>query len=164
MSNIGINIYSKCRQTAGLTQEQAAEQLGCGVRTLASWETGVNLPPDNKVMKMCRLYRCPALSVAHLRQSSELARGLLPETHEKSLAEAVLGLLSAIRMFNTAELDWGLMEIAADGSISPDERRGFEILMYRLEGIIEASYELRLSREAQIKKPADAEAPTGHVD
>lgn len=159
----GVNIYSRCRRAAGLTQEQAAELLDCGVRTLANWECGANTPPDEKVMTMCQIYKVPALAVEHLRQRSELAASLLPEMHEKPLAQAVLSLLSAIRAFTTAEMDCGLMEIAADGAVSPDERRGFEFLMLRLEGVVEASYELRLCKEAENKKPADAEAPTGHV-
>lgn len=159
----GMNIYGRCRKAAGLTQEQAAELLDCGVRTLASWECGTHTPPDDKVMAMCQIYRVPALAVEHLRQSSELAASILPEMQEKPLAQAVLSLLSAIRAFNAAELDWGLMEIAADGAVSPEERRGFDFLMYRLEGVVEASFELRLSREAQNKKPADTEAPTGHI-
>ena len=162
MLDSGINIYSCCRRAAGLTQEEAAELLDCGVGTLARWETDVHRPPDEKVLRMCQIYHSPTLAVEHLRRGSELARSILPQTHEKPLAEAVLGLLSAIRMFNAAELDWGLMEIAADGAISPEERRGFEFIMLRLEGVVEASYELRLCREAENKKPADTEAPTGH--
>ena len=114
-------------------------------------------------MTMSRLYRCPRLALEHLRQGSELARSIVPEAQERSLAQAVLAVLSAIRAFTAAEADWGLMEIAADGRISPEERRGFEFIMLRLEGVVEASYELRLCKEA-IKKPADAEAPTGHWD
>lgn len=163
MTGDGMNIYGRCRRAAGLTQEQAAELLGCGVGTLARWETDIHRPPDTKVMAMCQIYKAPALAVEHLRQSSELAASILPEMHEKPLAQAVLALLSAIRAFNAAELDWGLMEIAADGAVSPEERRGFDFLMYRLEGVVEASYELRLCKEAGNKKPADAEAPTGHV-
>lgn len=163
MYGAGMNIYGRCRRAAGLTQEQAAELLDCGVGTLARWETDVHRPPDEKVMAMCRIYKCPTLAMEHLRSSSELARVLLPEVEEKPLAQAVLGLLSAMRTFTTAELDWGLMEIAADGAVSPDERRGFEFLIFRLEEVVSASYQLILSREAN-KKPADAEAPTGHGD
>lgn len=163
MKGDGGNIYSRCRRAAGLTQEEAAELLDCGVRTLASWEAGTHRPPDDKAQLMCKVYHSPTLAVEHLREGSELAASILPELQEKPLAQAVLALLSAIRAFSTAELDWGLMEIAADGSISPDERRGFDFLMYRLEGVVEASYELRLCKEAENKKPADAEAPTGHV-
>ena len=162
MRNGCMNIYSRCRRAAGLTQEMAAELLGCSVRTVAAWELGESLPPDGKVMQMCRVYGAPILAAEHLRESSSLARAMLPEIQARSLAEAVLTLLSAIRAFTAAEVDWGLMEIAADGAVSPDERRGFEFLLLRLDGIIEASFELKLAKET-IKKPADAEAPTGHV-
>lgn len=32
------------RETAGLTQEQAARRIGCPVRTLQNWEQGRNSP------------------------------------------------------------------------------------------------------------------------
>ena len=162
MSGPCMNIYGRCRRDAGLTQEQAAELLDCSVRTLANWEGGVNRPPDEKAQLMCVVYRSPLLAFEHLRGGSELARELLPELRSLSLAQAALTLLSAIRSFNVEERDWELMEIAADGSVDADERHGFELLMLRLDRIVEASYELRLCREA-IKKPADAEAPTGHI-
>lgn len=153
MLDSGINIYSCCRRAAGLTQEEAAELLDCGVGTLARWETDVHRPPDEKVLRMCEIYGTPTLAVEHLRRSSELARYILPQVETRPLAQAVCGVLSAIRSFTAAELDWGLMEIAADGAISPEERRGFDFLMQSLESVVEASYELKLSREA-IKKPA----------
>lgn len=162
MHQRNMNIYASCRHAAGLTQEAAAELLDCAVRTLAAWEAGTCLPPDDKVMVMCRAYGTPILATEHLRQSSSLAREMLPEIHKRSLAEAVLALLGAIRAFNAAELDWGLIEIAADGEVSPDERRGFDFLLLRLDGIIEASFELKLTKEA-IKKPACTEAQTGHI-
>lgn len=157
-----MNIYSRCRKAAGLTQEKAAEVLDCGVRTLAAWEGGECLPPDNKVLMMCEIYGTPTLAVDHLRLSSGLAWILLPQVEGKPLAQAVLSLLRAIKAFNAAESDWSLMEIAEDGSISPEERKLFDKLLEQLEDIVEAAYALRLCREA-IKKPADAEAPTGHI-
>lgn len=149
MSDPGMNIYSRCRREAGFTQEQAAELLDCGVRTLASWETGVYRPSDEKVLLMCQIYRTPMLAAEHLSFSSGIAQSILPQLKELPMAQAALGLLGAIRAFTAAESDWTLIEIAADGRISPEERKSFQRLMGQLEAIVEAAYELRLCREAQ---------------
>jgi len=34
------------REVFGHTQEDAAEQIGCGVRTLYNWERGYSIPED----------------------------------------------------------------------------------------------------------------------
>ena len=62
MHQRNMNIYASCRHAAGLTQEAAAELLDCAVRPLAAWEAGTCLPPDDKVMVMCRAYGTPILA------------------------------------------------------------------------------------------------------
>lgn len=62
---------------AGLTQDQAAEQLGCEPRSLRRYEAGKRLPRGDVVQRMMQVYDCefavlfPAL--------------LLPEEEEEKL-------------------------------------------------------------------------------
>ena len=42
-----MNIYQTARKVAGLTQERAAELLGLSPRTLADYEAGLRLPPND---------------------------------------------------------------------------------------------------------------------
>ena len=46
MHREGLNIYAGCRTAAGLSQEAAAELLGCSVRSVAAWESGERRPSD----------------------------------------------------------------------------------------------------------------------
>lgn len=53
--NIGTKI-KEARQTLGITQEQAAEQLMVSRQTISSWENGKSLPDIVSVIKMSELY------------------------------------------------------------------------------------------------------------
>ena len=68
-------MYARHRRAAGMTQEKAAELLGCSVRTLANWEASITIPPDDKVALMCDIYSSTTLAVEHLRVTTMLARG-----------------------------------------------------------------------------------------
>ena len=85
-------MYARHRRAAGLTQEKAAELLGVAVRTVANWEAGVYIPPDDKVALMCDVYPAPTLAVEHLRASTALATGLIPEVEQIPLPQAVVQL------------------------------------------------------------------------
>ena len=47
-----MNIYQTARKVAGLTQERAAELLGLSPRTLADYEAGLRLPPNDVADRM----------------------------------------------------------------------------------------------------------------
>lgn len=53
--NIGTKI-KEARQSLGITQEQAAEQLLVSRQTVSSWENGKSLPDIVSVIKMSELY------------------------------------------------------------------------------------------------------------
>ena len=145
MSVGGGNIYGRYRRAAGLTQERAAELLDMPSRTLAHWEAGTYLPPDDKVLMMVDVYQAPTLAIEHLRSRSALAAELLPEVEQRSLPEAALGLLAAIREFEVNESDLELMKIAADGKVSGDEKQRYGCIMSKLMDIVDSAMELRMS-------------------
>lgn len=43
---------------AGLTQDQAAEEIGCEPRSLRRYEAGKRLPRGDVVRRMMRVYDC----------------------------------------------------------------------------------------------------------
>ena len=47
------------RVNAGLSQKQAASQLGVSNRTLCSWENGESFPNAVQIEKICELYGIP---------------------------------------------------------------------------------------------------------
>lgn len=141
------NMYGRYRRAAGLTQERAAELLDCAVRTLANWETGINVPPDDKVVLMCDVYQSPTLAIEHLRASTVLAQRVLPAVAPVSLPQAVCTLLSRVQMFANRHRTDDLLQIAEDGRIDQLERDNFEDIVAELEGIIQAALALRFSQE-----------------
>ena len=45
------------RVNAGLSQKEAAKELGISNRTLCKWESYLSFPPANKISEICDLYR-----------------------------------------------------------------------------------------------------------
>ena len=114
------NIYKISRKAAGLTQYQAAELINVSVRSLADYETGKTIPPDDVVAAMVEAYKAPWLAYQHLKESSELGRKYLPDINFSDLARAVLRFQKEVRDLET--VDRALVEIACDGEIDDTER------------------------------------------
>lgn len=136
------NIYQAARKAAGLTQERAAELLALSVRSLADYESGLRLPPNDVADRMVMVYNSQVLAVQHLRNSTQFARDLLPEVTPMALPEAVLTLIDAVYDFADDKLDRELIDIARDGVISSDERERFDRIMDKLQTITAAAIAL----------------------
>ena len=143
------NLYGRYRRAAGLTQERAAELLGCAVRSLANWEYGLSVPPAAEVVPMCDAQQAPALPIEHLRATTALARMVLPEYRKMALSTAVCGLLARIRDFISSESDWALLDIAADGIVDDTESVQFKLLMEQLDKIVAAATGLKFAEGAE---------------
>lgn len=50
----------RCREIAGLTQEDAAPRLGVNVQTLSRWETGLHECKPYELSLMWKMYGAPA--------------------------------------------------------------------------------------------------------
>ncbi len=61
-------MYKWGRKKAGLTIEDAAYKLNVAPRTLAKYEAGSLKPPDEIVVNMNKLYKCPWLTQYHCRK------------------------------------------------------------------------------------------------
>ena len=133
------NIYQRARKVAGLTQEKAAEMMGISVRSLADYETGVRIPPNDVVELMVMVYNSQLLATQDLRNSARFARELLPDVQEMRLPEAVLTLVDAIYDFADDKLDRALIDIARDGVIEEAERPQFERIVHKIKEIITAA-------------------------
>lgn len=142
-------MYARHRRAAGITQEKAAELLGVAVRTVSNWETGVCVPPDDKVALMCDAYPAPTLALEHLRASSALAAGLIPEAVQLPLAQAVAQLLYCMRQFEQKHRADDLIWISSNGRVDEGEQtaRWFEI-SDELQEIVTAAMQLRFAQGA----------------
>nr|DAX92527.1 MAG TPA: Helix-turn-helix XRE-family like protein [Caudoviricetes sp.] len=133
------NIYQAARLQKGITQERAADAIPCSVRSLADYESGVRIPPSETVVRMAEIYDAQYLCYQHLRQTSEIARRLIPDVRECALPEAVLRLIDEIYDFADAREDRRLIAIAKDGTIDENERPEFDRIVSKLADIIQAA-------------------------
>lgn len=133
------NIYQAARLQKGITQERAADAIPCSVRSLADYESGVRIPPSETVVRMAEIYDAQYLCYQHLRQTSEIARRLIPDVRECALPEAVLRLIDEIYDFADAREDRRLIAIAKDGTIDENERPEFDRIVSNLADIIQAA-------------------------
>jgi DNA-binding XRE family transcriptional regulator len=46
------------RVNAGLTQSEAAKEVGVSKNTLIKWESYMTFPKANQLMKLCSMYGC----------------------------------------------------------------------------------------------------------
>ncbi|MEG1778356.1 MAG: helix-turn-helix transcriptional regulator [Angelakisella sp.] len=133
------NIYFSARNAAGFTREHAGEMIGASCRALADWESGQRLPPNDAVIRMVDVYDARYLAYQHLRESSDMARNILPDAGSLRLSEAVLALVSLIYDFADDRLDRQLISIASDGVIDEQERPKFDRIADKLDSIIKAA-------------------------
>lgn len=145
MKNCGMELYKTCREQAGLTQEAAAEGLNCSVRSLARYESGEQLVPDDVAYKMAVLYKSQYLAVQHLRLVSQVAGGLLPPVVERELDAASMRIFTRFRRF-AEEHQYNLLEIAEDNVVSPEEEPLYDEIIQELLEIDQAILELRIVR------------------
>lgn len=141
------SIYKTAREFAGLTQERAATALHISVRSLAAYESGERIPADDVVVRMVDLYSYNQLAVQHLRQTSELARRVVPDLNERSVMEASIRLLNSMNKFARKHSLDRLTEIAEDNQITQDEREDFDVILNDLRQIIQAGMELSVHCE-----------------
>ena len=130
------NIYQAARIAKGITQERAADAIPCSVRSLADYESGVRVPPAETVVRMAEIYDAQYLCYQHLRQTSEIAQRLIPDTGDLALPEAVLQLLDAVYAFADNKTDRRLIAIARDGVIDEQERPEYDRIVEDLQDII----------------------------
>lgn len=147
MSGYDGAIYKTCRESAGMTQEQAAEALNCSVRALARYETGEQRTPDDVAYHMAVLYDSQYLAVQHLRLVSQVAAELLPAVAVRELPVAAIRIINRMRAFAEQHREQDLLDIAEDGVISPKERPLFDEIMEELREMVQAILELGISEE-----------------
>lgn len=141
MQDNSVNIYMEARLSAGMSRERAAELLYISTRSLADYELGERVPPNDVVARMVDLYASPWLAIRHLRAFGQVATAIIPEVSEVPFPVAVLDLLSAIDTFSASRQD--LIQIARDGRVDDLERVRFEDIVDSLGPVIAAAIALR---------------------
>lgn len=137
------NDYKTARRFAGMTQERWAEAIGCSVDSVRAYETGARTPSDDVVVAMCEISGHARLAYWHLRHRSPLGADVLPDVDLLPLPQAVVQLLVAIGDFE--EVHGDLLDLAADGKISPTEVGIWTDTLKCLDNIIRAAIQVKVA-------------------
>jgi len=107
--------YKKCRESAGIKQDDAAAYLNVSCRSLSDYENNKARVPDDIVDKMSELYRSPLLAWWHLKTNSVLGKYLPDVVIPKTEVDMVFqGILAKDKLSPIVE---GIKEIMSDGTI-----------------------------------------------
>jgi len=138
------NIYKSARRNAGMTQEQAAEQLYISVRSLAEYEAGRTIPPDDVVCRMVEVYKAKHLAYLHLKQSTEVGRRFLPELHILDLPRSVLKLQKEVK--DVTDINHHMVDVACDGMVEEHEHGIWQSIEKELMEMIGAGLSVVFAR------------------
>lgn len=141
--DVGI-IYQAARKAAGYTQEHAAELLSVSVRSLAEYEAGGRIPPNDVVERMVEIYNAQYLAYQHLKATNALAARIIPDIKERSLRELALRIYNRKRRIAKESSIDRLMEIAEDDYIDEQERPEFEEIVSELRELVRSGLELEV--------------------
>ena len=132
MPNGYTNIYKLARKSTLYSREDAAEFLHISDRSLAAYESGERIPPNDVVNRMTILYHRPDLAVDHVRIASEplqSVRDIFPDMQKADPREAAMELLLHRRRVASDRFEEDLLEILRDGRVTAEEEARYRDLM-----------------------------------
>lgn len=145
MKNLYNNIYKMARKSAGLTQNEAAELLNVSVRSLADYETGRTVPPDDIVVAMVEVYKTGWLAYGHLKNSTLVGQKFLPDLCINELPAAVINLRKEIKDIFKAEDD--IDNIVCDGKVDKKEKPVWDKIVKEINDVISAAFGIVFSKD-----------------
>lgn len=139
-------------KTPPISRERAAELLDVSFESLKAYESGKTNVPAKVVLKMCEVYNAPELRSFHCHYDCPIGKHYSPilDTSNLELDRLTLRLLSSFKAI--ANIKESLIEIAADGVISEDERPTLNEILKTLDAISLHTHELRVWVEKTIEK------------
>lgn len=135
-------MYRIARKEADLTLEEAAWQLNVAPRTLGKYESGELRVPPETAIRMGHVYNMPELPLNHCAKHCAIGQIYHPVFELGNVATGTLQLMRELRDVN--ERMGALVNIAADGHISPEELTEFETILQELAELGEAIERMRL--------------------
>lgn len=149
MARTSENIYQAARLSAGLTQEEAAEQLAVSSSAVRAYETDVRLPAEDIVERMCAVYGSHYLGLQHIQRKGRLLPKCVQAAKPEPLETATIKLVNRTMAFARAHHNDELLQIAEDGIIDTTERPYFDAIMSELDGIVQAALALLFAEEVR---------------
>lgn len=156
--NENSNMYFKARKEAALyneklfSREGASEMLGISVSTLADYELGnTKVVPVDKVMLMADLYNCPELKTSYCKNECPIGKEMPLATRVTSVEGIALRLIRELDLDEIKQMKKSLINIAADGFISEDEKPELQGIMIKLNELSVVISETQLIGEKVLK-------------
>lgn len=152
------NVYFRARKEAAIyndklySREGAAELLGVSVSTLADYELGITkVVPVDKVVLMAELYNCPELKTGYCKHECPIGKMMPLATKVNGIEGIALRLLREFDSEKIQDIRKDVIDIAADGIISDDEKPKLEEVLKRLDDLSVVISEIRLAGEKALK-------------
>ena len=152
------NVYFRARKEAAIynerlfSREGAAELLGISVSTLADYELGnTKVVPVDKVVLMADLYNCPELKYGYCKHECPIGKQMPLATEAKGIEGIALRMIQKFDPEGLSEMKNSLVDIAADGIISDDEKPKLEAILRKLDDMAVVINELKLVGEKALK-------------
>lgn len=143
--------YYLARHEKDLTREQVCyDKLDnlISVNKLEKLENGrMNLNPDD-VLLLAEAYEKPELCNYYCSHECPIGKKYVPEIEVKDLSRIILEMLASLNSVETEKNR--LIEITADGAITPDELKDFKTIQEKLEHISMTVEALQLWTEKMI--------------
>lgn len=152
------NIYFRARKEAAsyneklYSREGAAELLGISVSTLADYELGITkVVPVDKVVLMAELYNCPELKTRYCKCECPIGKTMPLATEVKGIEGATLRLIRELDYEGLKSIKKSLVDIAADGKITDDEKPELKATLDKIDELAEVISEIKLIGEKVLK-------------
>lgn len=152
------NIYFRARKNAAVynerlySREGAAELLGISVSTLADYELGnTKTVPVDKAVLMADLYNCPELKTGYCKHECPIGKSMPLATEASGIEGIALRLIREFDPENVRRMEKSLIEIAADGVISDDEKPELKAILERLDELAIVISEMKLVGEKALR-------------
>lgn len=152
------NVYFRARKEAAIynerlfSREGAAELLGISVSTLADYELGnTKVVPVDKVVLMADLYNCPELKTGYCKYECPIGKTMPLATQVSGIEGIALRLIREFDTEKVKQMEKSLIDIAADGVISEDEKPELEAILKRLDELAIVISEMKLIGEKALK-------------
>ncbi len=126
------SIYQITRESLGLTREKAGELIpGFSPERIEKIENErVQIRPDD-VKMMAEYYKAPGLCNYYCSEECPIGKGRTPRVESRELVQIAVETINGINRLNRVKDR--LLEIAEDGTISPDEYGDFTEIRETLE-------------------------------
>lgn len=150
------NMYCKCRMAAAKyndklnSREGAAELLGLSPSTLASYELDLTkVVPVENIALMADVYNAPELRRWYCTNVCPLGEDM-PKLELAELDRITVRTLATLK--NISDVKDDLIDIAADGVISPDEKPKLNNIIETLKELSAVAQTLMIWAEKNVKE------------